>query len=140
MISNSEIQSAWISSLKSKSNITSLVPAVEIREDLWKGEKFSYPNIRVKLSPLVPTSNNPDCNTFRSPVAIQVYIEQKSSKQADDIAGVIATAYIGKSFTVNGVRVYGITLESLVPADVPESDENSWMSVVNLNALVSKNP
>ena len=137
MISNSQIQAAWIASLKSKATITALVSSAEIREDLWKGTDFSYPNIRVKLGDLVPSTLNANCNTYRSPVSIQVYIEQKSSKQADDIAGVIATEYVGKSFTANGVKVYGITLESLSPADVPESDPNSWMSSVNLIALVT---
>lgn len=137
MISNSQIQGAWIAEAKSKTNITDLVTANEIREDLWKGTAFIYPNIRVKLGNLVPTVNNPNCNTFRSPVSFLVFVEQKSSKQADDIAGVIATEFIGKSFTANGVRVYGITLESLSPADVPERDENSWMASVNLVALVS---
>lgn len=137
MISNSQIQGGWITSLKSKTNITTQVPAVEIREDLWKGTDFTYPNIRVKLGNLVPTTQNPDCQTWRSPVSIQVFIEQKSSKTGDDIAGVIATAYVGKSFTSNGVRFYGITLESLSPAVVPESDPNSWMASVNLVALVS---
>lgn len=137
MISNSQIQQAWVTKLKATSSITSLVSSLEIREDLWRGTDFIYPNIRVKLGNLVPNNLNPDCNIYKSPVSIQVYIEQKSSKQADDIAGVVATAFVGKTFTINGVRVFGITLESLNPADVPESDPNSWMSSVNLNALVS---
>lgn len=137
MISNSQIQTAWITKLKANTNITVLVSSTEIREDLWKGTDFVYPNIRVKLGDLVPTSRNTDCQTYRSPVSIQVYIEQKSSKQADNIAGTIATEFVGSSFTSGGVRVYGITLESLSPADVPESDPNSWMSSVNLIALVS---
>lgn len=137
MISNSQIQQAWITKLKATTTVTALVSSTEIREDLWKGTDFVYPNIRVKLGPLTPTANNPDCNTYRSTATIQVYIEQKSSKQADDIAGVVATAFVGKSFTVNGVKVYGITLESLIPADTPESDVNSWMSSVNLAALIS---
>jgi hypothetical protein len=137
MLSNSQIQAGWISKLKANTNITALVSSVEIREDLWRGTDFVYPNVRVKLGALTPQNSNPQCNTFRSPVSIQVYIEQKSSKQADDIAGVIATEYVGKSFAANGVRYYGIVLESLSPADVPESDPNSWMAAVNLVALVS---
>jgi hypothetical protein len=137
MIGNDQIQSAWITETKSKANITALVPAVEVREDLWKGEKFSYPNVRVKLGELTPVNRNPDCNTFRQVASLLVFIEQKSSKQADQIARVIATEYIGKSFTENGIRVYSITLESLVPAHVPEEDTNSWLAIANLNTLVS---
>lgn len=138
MINNADIQGGWIAEIKSRTNITSLVPSAEVREDLWKGERFSFPNIRVKLGDLVPTGQNPDCRTYRSPVSIQVYTEQKSSRTTDEIAGVIATEFIGKSFTSNGVRFYGIVLESLSPADVPESDVNSWMASANLVALVTQ--
>jgi hypothetical protein len=137
MINNATIQGAWIEDAKSKTNITTLVPAVEIREDLWKGEKFTYPNIRVKLGNLTPSNRNPNCNTFNQVASLLVFIEQKSSKTGDEIAGVIATEYIGKTFTANGVKVYGITLESLVPAHVPEGDENSWLAIANLNTMVS---
>lgn len=140
MINNAQIQAGWIAEIKERTNITTLIPAVEVREDLWKGEKFTFPNIRVKLGDLTPTAQNSNCNTFRSPVSIQIFTEQKSSKTTDEIAGVIATEFIGKTFTNNGVRYYGITLESLVPADVPERDVNAWMAVVNLNALVSPAP
>lgn len=137
MINNAQIQGGWIAEIKERTNITTLVPAVEVREDLWKGEKFSYPNIRIKLGLLTPTSQNSDCNTYRSPVSIQVFTEQKSSKTTDEIAGAIATEFVGKSFRANGIRFYGITLESLEPADVPESDPNSWRSAANLIALVA---
>ena len=137
MISNSDIQGAWIARLKANSAITARVPAVEIREDLWKGTDFVYPNIRVKLGNLTPTAKNNDCRIFQSEVSILVFVEQKSSRTADEIAGIIATEMWGKSFTLNGVRFTGVTLDSLAPAEVPERDENSWMASVNLTALVS---
>lgn len=137
MINNAQIQAAWITETKSKANITALVPAAEVREDLWKGTDFTYPNIRVRLGDLTPTAQNANCNTYRQTASLLVFIEQKSSKQADEIAGAIATEYIGKSFTENGVRVYGITLASLVPAHIPEDDVNSWLAIANLNTMVS---
>lgn len=137
MISNSLIQGAWISRLKSIANITALVPAIEIRENLWKGSDFTYPNVRVKLGNLTPQVPNNNCQIFKSEVSILVFAEQKSSKQADDIAGVIATETWGKTFTLNGVRFTAVTMDALVPADTPERDENSWMASVNLTALVS---
>lgn len=137
MISNSDIQGAWIARLKSVANITNVVSITEIREDTWKGTDFVYPNVRVKLGNLTPTAKNNDCRIFQSEVSILVFTEQKSSKQADDIAGVITTEVWGKSFTLNGVRFTAVTLDSLTPAEVPERDENSWMASVNLTALVS---
>jgi hypothetical protein len=137
MISNSDIQGAWITKLKSIANITTRVPAVEIREDNYKGTDFNYPMIRVKLGNLTPTAKNNNCLVFNSEVSILVFTEQKSSKQTDDIAGVICTEIWGKSFTLNGVRFTAVTLDSLAPAETPERDENAWMSSVNLTALVS---
>jgi hypothetical protein len=137
MISNSDIQAGWISKLKANMAITALVPAVEVREDLYKSTVFTYPNIRVKLGNLVPKVYAPNCQIFSSEVSILVFTEQKSSKQADDIAGVIATQFWGGAFTVNGVRFSGITLEALVPAIVPERDENSWAAEVKFVTTVS---
>lgn len=136
MISNFDIQSAWIARLKANASVTALVPAAEIREDLWKGAEFTYPNIRVKLGPLTPQVPASTCQIFRSEVSILVFTEQKSSKQADDIAGVIATQFWGDKFVQGLVRFVGITLDALVPADVPERDPESWMSEVRFIALV----
>lgn len=136
MISNASIQAAWITKLKANTAITALVPAVEIREESWKGTIFTYPNIRVKLGDLTPQNKNKNCQVFNSTVSILVFVEEKSSKQADTIAGVIATAFWGETFTSNGVRFAGITLDSVAPAEVPESDVNSWMSSTNFSTTV----
>lgn len=138
MISNSSIQAAWIAKLKANANVTALVPAVEIREDLYKGTDFTYPNIRVRLGPLIPINKNPNCKVFTSTVAILIFIEQKSSKQADDISAVVLNEFWGKTYTSNGIRFTAINLDSLEPADVPESDTNSWQAIVNLSATVSE--
>jgi hypothetical protein len=138
MLSNSQIQAAWIAKLKANANVTALVPAVEIREDLYKGTIFSYPNIRVKLGNLTPQVPSSNCQVFQSEVSILVFTEQKSSKQTDDIAGV----FWGKTFSSNGVRFAAVTLTALVPATVPEfggvflHDENSWMAQVQFTATV----
>jgi hypothetical protein len=136
MISNSQIQSSWIAKLKSNTNVTALVPAVEVREDLYKSPTFTYPNIRVKLGNLTPTAQNNNCQVFKSEVSILVFTEQKSSKQADDIAGVICSEFWGKGFTSNGVKFIAVTLDELVPAMVPETDTNSWMASLNFTCLV----
>lgn len=137
MIGNSDIQAAWIAKSKASIAITSQVPAVEIRENQWKGTQFSYPNIRIKLGDLRPLTKSNRCLQFESLVSFLVYTEEKSSKQADDIAEVICNEFWGKSFTVNGVRFSGIVLDSVSPADVPETDQNAWVAIVNFTALVS---
>jgi len=136
MISNADIQSAWITKLKANTSITNLVSAVEIREDSYKGTDFVYPNIRVKLGNLTPQNPNKNCQVFNSKVSILVFTEEKSSKQADQIAGVIATQFWGLTFSSNGVRFAGVTLESVSPAEVPESDVNSWLASTNFSCTV----
>lgn len=136
MISNADIQASWIAKLKATSTVTSRVSQTEIREERWKGTGFSYPNIRVKLGPLTPTKQDSTCQIFRSEVSLRVYVEEKSSKTADEIAGIISTAFWTHPFTQGAVKFTAINLISLVPADVPEWDENSWMSEVNFSCLV----
>jgi len=136
MISNSKIQSSWIAKLKANTNIITLVSVAEIRENLWKGTQFVYPNIRVKMGNLSPQTPNNNCKLFVSKVSILVFTEQKSSKIADDIAGVIVDEFWGHPFTLNGVRFVSISLDALVPADVPEDDTNSWLASAEFSCLV----
>src|SRR5512139_1780666 len=119
MIDNAQIQAAWITKLKATSTVTARVAASEIREDNWKGERFTYPNIRVKLGPLTPTQPNNTCLIFRSDVTILVFGEQKSSKSEDEIAGIIATTFWQHPFTSGAVKFTAINLTSIIPADVP---------------------
>lgn len=135
MITNSQVQKAWISRLKANANITAVVPADEIREYKWKGTNFTYPNIRVRIRTLTPQVQSNTCQIFNSVVSILVSSEQKSSKQADDIAGIIATAFWGHGFTSEGIKIIQNSLESLGGAEVPEENDDIWVSTVNFNAL-----
>jgi len=136
MINNAMIQTAWVSKLKANTNVTARVPAQEIREEKWKGTGFNYPNIRVKLGILTPTLPNNTCNIFKSEVTIRIYEEQKSSKTADEIAGIVATEFWQHPFTAGGVKFTAINLVSVMPADVPEWDTDSWVAEVNFSCLV----
>ena len=136
MLDNAVIQSAWIVKLKSISALTARVPAVEIREDSYKGNTFTYPNVRVKLGPLTPTTNQNTCQVFRSDCDIIVFIEQKSSKTADEIAGIIAAALWGHPFTSGTVKFNSVNLTSVIPAGVPEWDSESWAAEVNFTCTV----
>ena len=136
MVNNSLIQAAWIAKLKANTAVTALVPAVEIRENMWKGQTFNYPAIRVRLNSLTPNVQSSDCKIFKSDVSILCFSEIKSSKQADDVAGVAAEQFWGRPFTYGGVKFTSINLTNIVPAYPPEWDENSWLSEVNFSCLV----
>lgn len=136
MINNHDIQTAWITKLQSESAVTLRIDPDEIREDNWKGQKFTYPNIRVKMGLLTPQTDASNCQIFHSLVSILVFSAEKSSKEADSIAGIIATAFWGKAYSSEGVKFVKVSLESLAPADVPENNEDVWVATVNFNALV----
>ena len=134
MISNSLIQQAWVSKLKSNIAVTAITS--DIRENTYKGTGFGYPNIRVKLNKLEPTTPNNTCQIFRLDVTIFCFSEIKSSKQADDLAGVVATQFWSHPFSAAGVKFTAINLVSVIPAYVPDDDMDSWVSEVNLSCLV----
>lgn len=136
MISNVTIQSAWIAKLKANTSLTALVSAAEVREDQWKGTDFIYPNVRVKLTSLSPTVPFNNCLIFKSDVTILCYSEQKSSKLADQIAGVVTESYWGHPFSSSGVKFTAINWTSTTPAYTPENDTNAWVSEVHFSCLV----
>lgn len=138
MISNSDIKAAWVAKLKANAAIIALVSAQEIREFEWKGTDFVYPNIRVRLLNLTPTNTNANCQSFDSRVSILIFTELKSSKQADDVAAVVAEQFWGHTFSNSGVRFSGIILQSVSPAITPEEDTNSWRSAVEFSTVVQR--
>lgn len=135
MITNTQQREAWVQYLKSQSSITSLLTDPnEIREVSWKGELFSYPNIRVAAVNIIPHIN-PSCNQSNGNIIIYVFSEEKSSKQADLIAGVIANFIHGRKFTASGIRFWATVVTDLVAA-VAESDA-VWKAEIHLNAWMS---
>lgn len=133
MITNTQQREAWITYLKSKAAITSLLTdPLEIRESDWKGELFTYPNIRVRAVEVRP---HPSCAQTFGTVIISVFSEEKSSQQADLIAGAVANFIDGKTFTVAGIHFWMVMVSSLVGA-IAESDV-VWRSEIQINTLMS---
>src|SRR3972149_7350487 len=105
MLDNNTVQESWIDYLKGNQLVLSLSTGtfpVEIREEHWGGEKFVYPNIRV-MCEVTPGECLDDCLTV-----ISCFSEQKSSKEAQNIAGTIAAGLHNKSFEQNGIRISAI--------------------------------
>lgn len=95
-------QSSWIASLQSHPEITSLLPngtGEEVREAEYQSDKFVYPNIRVGLD-FKPNQCGPD----DADVLIEVFSEQKSSKEATHLASIIYNLYHKKPFQAAGVK------------------------------------
>jgi hypothetical protein len=135
MITNTQQREAWVQYLKSQASITGLLTdPLEIREADWKGEIFSYPNIRVQAVDVRPHIN-PNCAQSYGTVIISVFSEEKSSKQADQIAGAIANYIHGNTFTASGVKFWMVSVSDLIAA-IAESDV-VWKAEIHVSTLMS---
>lgn len=133
MITNTQHREAWVQYLKSQASITSLLTdPLEIREADWKGEIFSYPNIRVQAISVRP---HLACAQTIGSISILVFSEEKSSKQADYIAGVTANFIHDRKFSSSGVKFWAVTVTNLVAA-IAESD-TIWRAEIQIDTLMS---
>jgi len=119
-------QEAWIADLKAQPVFSSGTFPEEIREADWQSTDFVYPNIRVSLD-FTPSAN--ECGPDGADVYIEIYSEEKSSKQAIVIASVIYELYNGRIFTRNGIRFSTVTVKKVF---APVRDEFAWMSKVHI--------
>lgn len=129
-----EVRSALISAVQNNATIMAeLDDADEVREHSWKGTNFSYPNIRVKINQASPNTN-PDCSQDFDG-SLYVYSEEASSRQADQIAGIIADEYHGKSLNSENVFFTRLTCE-LVGAI--QEGMLVWRSEIILRSLIQR--
>jgi hypothetical protein len=125
VLRNDQVQSAWITRLKANTTILAeLDNNDEIREDFWQGDKFTYPNIRVRIISNTPQAGR-DCNLHDIVISTMVFSEEPSSQQADRIAGIIMTELHDRQFTSNGIA-FGVRTSDLIPA--VRTDERTWRS------------
>ena len=132
-IDNAEIQTALISELKSITAITSRLGAVDdVKEDTWQGSPFKYPNVRVRIIDNVPIGNTGCLHRVR--VGIQVNSEEQSSKEAEEISGIIGNRLNDACFSQSGVNII-LRLTNLIPA--LRTDPTTWKSETLYTAIVS---
>jgi hypothetical protein len=140
MIGIVDTQTALVQWLKANASIVALVPAtygVEVRELEWKGDKFLFPNIRVRVDSIVPEMSNCSKGMFNG--RIWVFSEEHSSLECNTIGGVILEQLHGKSMNVvitsKTVKFLGITGTQL-GADF-NLETKLWVSIINLSGGVS---
>jgi len=127
LLDNNDAQEAVVAWLKANANILALHDNFpeEIREEFWQGEKFVYPNIRVacEITPAI------ECGPDECFARIIANSEEKSSKQAQTIAGTIAEELHEKTFTQNSIRFSAIRVQRISRA---EQENSIWQSTVNV--------
>lgn len=134
MISLVDIQKAVIARFKSMSGITNLVPADEIREVQWQGNKFVYPNIRIRCINCVPLIK--ECDLSKVEINVIVNSDLASSIQADTIAGALLPQIHNSKFTQNAVKFASLWCYEQIGAVFIEG-EGVWRSVLKFRAIVS---
>lgn len=109
MITNNDAQAAVVAWLKANTTVTDLDSNFpdEIREETWQGEDFTYPNIRVSCE---ITAGECYDDLF---CVISSFSEQKSSKESQNIAGVVATELHNKSFEQDSIRFSALTVKTI---------------------------
>lgn len=133
MDSNADVQAALVAYLKSKTVLVSELSTTEdIKEDQWQGTEFIYPAVRVRIISSIPKEVN--CDWWEITLGIQVFSEQASSEEADEIAGIINTVLHNKGFTSQSLHFY-LRTTNLVPAI--RSDTRTWRSEVLMSGMVS---
>lgn len=122
MITNSEFQEALITRLKdnTRAEIAALHAALagsdssEVRENQFQGTEFLYPAIRVHVNYNNPIGE-PPCrdDLFRLYFSITSWSETASSKEADDIAGLVGEALDEQIIDAASFRTGNISLGNI---------------------------
>jgi hypothetical protein len=133
-IDNEVFKSTMIAELKSRPAITNLFSSpLAIREVQWQGDEFGYPNVRLRVISNEPIGTTGCYHTVQ--VGVQVYSEEKSSKEVEHISGIIAKdLHENNCFTQGGITLI-LRLTNIVPA--LRVDERTWMSEILLTAIAS---
>jgi len=132
MLSIAEVKESIIAYLKANVTITSKLTdgADEIRELQWQGTRFTYPNVRVRVRELQPFQ---ECGYSLMAGSIYVFSEDASSKEADEIAGIIANVLHATYFSSAGVA-NSLWITELVPS--VRQDERTWRAEVMIAGRV----
>ena len=132
-IDNEEVKSALLAHIKANILITAELPSSEeVREVQYQGTTFAYPNVRIRI-----ISNEPVGNTgchHRIQLGIQVNSEKLTSKEVEEISGIIGEELNDTSFSQDGVN-FILRITNLVPA--LRVDERTWRSEVLMIGIVS---
>lgn len=118
-------KASWIADLKSQLSLTSLV-GDEIRETEYQSTEWVYPSIRVSLT-FRPSINR--CGPDDADVEIEVYSEEKSSKESVHISSLIYELYHGKPFQKLGIKFNTVIVREIVK---PDRTIFAWMSKVKI--------
>lgn len=120
-------KAAWIANLKSKPTLVALV-GEEIRETEYQSTDWTYPCIRVAVG-FRPASIY--CGPNDGEIDLEVYTDEKSSKEATHIASEIYLLYHGHPFEQNGIKFSTVVVREVTK---PERSIFAWLTTVKIFA------
>jgi len=130
-LTEAQIQSAYISFLRSQPSVTILVSGTEIREAEYQAQDFSYPNIRVAVD-VYPSLDG--CGTDRAEIFTEAYSAQKSSLESKNITGAIYQVLHKRHFHWQGID---FAMTRVVKIDKSIRSIYAWKSAMLIEVLVA---
>ena len=125
-------QAAWIAYLKSKTALVALLDnSLPIKKLQWQGDEFLYPAVRVSVD-YMPSVNG--CGPDDIDVYIDIFSEEKSSKEAVHIAATLQGILQKKPFTQNGLKFPMVWVKKI---DKPFRDIFAWKVSMHIKGLVN---
>ena len=131
LVRSDQVRDALIDTIKANATIMALLDdANEVRELDWKGTDFSYPNYRVRINSITPF----DTCYQDLDASIYCFSEEKSSQEADEMAGTIADEFFTDSFTQDSIRFTFIRVD-IIPA-IAET-MRTWRSECQVRSIIN---
>lgn len=135
MISNDLIQAALLAKAQTIAALTAALTsgAKGIKELDYKGTDFSFPCVRIALEGQTDISGtNTNCPS-QVDFSFYVFSEKSSSKESNQIAGIIVTAFRGMSFSQSTVKFVKIRITENIPAIA--QDEITWRAQIRCQSI-----
>ena len=135
MVSNDIIQAALLAKVQSITALTAALAdgANGIKQLNYKGTDFGYPCVRLALEGQTEIAEM-SCPS-QVDFSFYVFSEKSSSKEADQIAGIIVSAIRGLSFQQGTVKFVKIRIVENIPAIA--QDEVTWRSQIRCQSIIN---
>lgn len=127
MISDELIQADLITKLKTFTNVTSVLGdgVNGIKELQWQGDTFTYPCVRLDLETNGYEFDEQErCSLYYVEFSLYIFSQERSSKQASQIKGLLENNLTGLGFTGANAKYNRLRLVESVPA--VREDSRTW--------------
>lgn len=138
MIPNDQIKEGVVQRLRAYATLTNLLPdgIQGVREANWRGQDFSYPNVRVQLDSQFDATPDTNCTPTYATFSVFILSEKHSSQECDTIAGIVEAYLRGSNFTINTVKFNNVKVLELVPA--VQEDVHTWRAQVRCQSICNQ--